>query len=415
MGEGFSVLGNAEKCEAKKSTNGGDVAVAHLSQELQAQLPALIAAIYEASLEPARWQAFMLRFGAALRSPASIIWVNDFAQHSVDLDAGLGSFGASHGFAEADLNSFAQHYCQRNVWLQDESLHQAGMVVNSSELFADARLPSTEWFGDWLRPQDLFYSCAAVVEKQQDRSFNVTLLRARGEGGYSAQELGLVQALMPHLQTAFAIHRRLCRTQALQSASLAVLEALPMGVLLIDEKAELLHCNQKAAELMAHSQLLARTAGDGLRAASPADDRWLQKALHDCTTTGLGLAAHAGRASRFKGLAGQQLQVMVAPLPRNVSPYGEHCAAMVLISDPAQGVPSLQKAFSGLYQFTQAEARLAQSLIAGLSLQECAELLGVSIHTVRSQFKSAAAKVGVGRQADFVRVLLTGPAMLRMP
>ena len=393
---------------------GGDVAVAHLSQELQAQLPALIAAIYEASLEPARWQAFMLRFGTALRSPASIIWINDFAQHSVDLNAGLGSFGASHGFADAELQSFAQHYCQRNVWLADERLHQAGMVVNSSELFADAKLPSTEWFGDWLRPQDLFYSCAAVVEKQQDRSFNVTLVRPHGEGSYSAEELGLIRALMPHLQTAFAIHRRLHRTQALLSASFSVLEALPMGVLLLDEQAKLLHCNHKAGELMAGSQLLTRTAGEGLRAANAADDRWLQKALHECAATGSGMAAHAGRACRLKGLAGQQLQVMVAPLPRKASPYGEHCAAMVLISDPAQSTPSLLKALGGLYQLTQAEARLAQSLIAGLSLQECADLQGVSIHTVRSQFKSAAAKVGVGRQTDFVRVLLTGPAMLHM-
>ncbi|KGH32419.1 hypothetical protein [Comamonas testosteroni] len=47
------------------------------------------------------------------------------------------------------------------------------------------------------------------------------------------------------------------------------------------------------------------------------------------------------------------------------------------------------------------------------SLQEFAERQGLCIHTARSQFKSAAVKVGVGRHADFVRVLLTGPAMQR--
>lgn len=41
--------------------------------------------------------------------------------------------------------------------------------------------------------------------------------------------------------------------------------------------------------------------------------------------------------------------------------------------------------------------------------------MDLAIHTVRSQFKSAAAKVGVSRQADLVRVVLLGPAMLRWP
>lgn len=41
--------------------------------------------------------------------------------------------------------------------------------------------------------------------------------------------------------------------------------------------------------------------------------------------------------------------------------------------------------------------------------------MDLAIHTVRSQFKSAAAQVGVSRQADLVRVVLLGPAMLHWP
>ena len=389
------------------------MADAHLSFSLQQQVPALIASIYEASLEPQRWTGFLEKFGAALRSPGSQIWANDFAQRTVDLDVGFGSFGATQGFATAEMNSFAAHYCQCNVWREDPSLHHPGTVVNSSALFSDQKLPSTEWYGDWLRPQDLFYSCAAVVDVQHDRSFNVTLLRSRSAGEYSREELGLVQQLMPHLQTAFSIHRRLYRTQALLNASLAVLDELPMGMVLLDERAQVMHRNRRAQSLMQRSQLLSETGGNGLRAANPADDRWLQKAMRECVATGLSKAAHVGRASRFRGLAGQQLQIMVAPLPMKSSPYGESCAAMLLISDPELGIPSLHEVLRGLYRLTLAEAQLAQSLINGWSLQEFADRQGVSIHTARSQFKSAAAKVGVSRQADFVRVLLTGPAMLR--
>lgn len=64
------------------------MAVAHLPLMLQERLPALIAAIYESALDPARWQGFLALLGAALRSPASVIWANDFAQRTVDLDGG---------------------------------------------------------------------------------------------------------------------------------------------------------------------------------------------------------------------------------------------------------------------------------------------------------------------------------------
>ena len=86
---------------------------------------------------------------------------------------------------------------------------------------------------------------------------------------------------------------------------------------------------------------------------------------------------------------------------------------MLLISDPDMGIPSMHEVLKDLYRLTLAEAQLAQSLINGWSLKEFAARQGVSLHTARSQYKSAAAKVGVNRQADFVRVLLTGPAMLR--
>lgn len=388
------------------------MADAHLSSRLQEQVPGLIASIYEASLDSQRWSGFLEQLGVALQSPAQVIWANDFAQRTVDLDGGFGSFASSRGFAEAELQSFAEYYCQRNVWLQDPGLHKAGTVVNSSALFADHQLPSTEWYGGWLQPQDLFYSCAAVVDHQHERSFNVTLLRSQRAGAYSAQELGLVQQLMPHLQTAFAIHRRLYKTQALLNASLAALEGLSMGVILLDEQACVLYSNQRAQSLMQSSQLLCESSGNRVRAPNPDDDRWLQKALRECVATGAGLAQHEGRASRFKGLTGQQLQVLAAPLPMRSSPYGESCAAMLLISDPQQETPNLNEVFRGLYRLTLAESLLAQAMVNGWSLQEFADRQGLSIHTARTQFKSAALKVGVNRQADFVRVLLTGPAML---
>lgn len=79
---------------------------------------------------------------------------------------------------------------------------------------------------------------------------------------------------------------------------------------------------------------------------------------------------------------------------------------------PAQTVIGLEKTLQKLYRLTRAEAQLAQALLQGASLQEVADRSALSIHTVRSHYKAAAAKLGAGRQAEFVRSVLLSPALL---
>ena len=146
------------------------MADAHLSSRLQEQVPGLIASIYEASLDSQRWSGFLEQVGTALQSPAQVIWANDFALRTVDLDGGFGSFASSRGFAEAELQSFAEYYCQRNVWLQEPGLHKAGKVVNSSALFADHQLPSKH------TARSQFKSAAAKVGVGRQADFVRVLL-----------------------------------------------------------------------------------------------------------------------------------------------------------------------------------------------------------------------------------------------
>jgi pimeloyl-ACP methyl ester carboxylesterase/DNA-binding CsgD family transcriptional regulator len=60
---------------------------------------------------------------------------------------------------------------------------------------------------------------------------------------------------------------------------------------------------------------------------------------------------------------------------------------------------------SRTFGLTPAESRLALLLADGRSLEDSADLLGVSIHTVRAQLKSAFAKTGTNRQQDLVRII----------
>lgn len=376
-------------------------------------MPGLIRSVYDAALDASRWQEFLARFAAEFSSQTTMIFGQDFSDGSVEVTGGMTSLAAHHGVDEESMASFAAYYCRTNVWTQDERMHHEGCIVNGSKFYPDKHLPRTEWHCDWLRPLDLFYTLAAVVEKRRHRSFNVTAVRSKRCGPYTADEELRLQSLVPHLQTAFALHRRLHRAEALAHASLSVMESLPMGVVLLGEGACLLHANGRAHSLAQSSGLLRIHERDGLHATQHADDQRLQAAMRAVVSTPTGAPMHAGTGMRLRSLTGSELHVMVAPLPHWSEPFGAHACGAVFISNPASALQSLEGVLRSLYGLTPAEARLAQGLVNGLSLQEYSEQQSVSIHTVRSQFRTIATKAGVGRQTDFVRAVLTGPAMLR--
>lgn len=376
-------------------------------------LGALIGSIYEAALDSRRWDAFLAGFAARLGSQAAVIWAHDFSDRSAEFDGTSGVISNIHGIDPAALDTFSDYYSQLNVWMDDPQLHNGGQVVTSSSLYPDDQLKRSEYYNDWLRPQDFFYSSAAIVEKRDDRSLNVTLMRSEKGGVYDEQELQLIAALMPHLQAAFTLHRRLYRLDALSQSSIAVLEASPFGIVLLDEHAQVLHANTLAHDLTKRSGLLRLGAGDSIRATYASDEARLQRSLHLAVHTGAGHSGESGGALRLRGVDGRRLDLMIAPLPSWASPFGARSAAALFISDPQASVGSLTQLLRTLYGMTPAEARLTEALANGLSPQEYAERQQLSLHTVRSQFKAAAAKAGTSRQADLVRIVLTGPAVLR--
>ena len=105
--------------------------------------------------------------------------------------------------------------------------------------------------------------------------------------------------------------------------------------------------------------------------------------------------------------------VMVRPGP----PYGPVSAplqrtATVILRDPARRLRLAAADLEQLFSLSPAEARLAQLLADGLSMDEAAMQLGVSRNTVRSQLQAVFAKTGTNRQGDLVRLLLSSAATL---
>jgi DNA-binding CsgD family transcriptional regulator len=95
-------------------------------------------------------------------------------------------------------------------------------------------------------------------------------------------------------------------------------------------------------------------------------------------------------------------------------PGPERCYAALFLSDPEQGMAPPTELLHQLYGLTPAEAALACELASGRSLEETAEDLGVTRGTARQRLGHVFLKTATSRQAALVRLLLTGPAQLRV-
>lgn len=374
--------------------------------------------LYEAALDAARWPAFLSETAAAVGAPTSLMWQHDFKNDGADFSGRNGDLSFATGVGQPYLDSYLSHYSSTNVWAQGEQRHVPGSAGTSSMMYPDNLLKRTEFYGDWLRPLDLFYALGGILDKQGSRVTILALARSEKSGGYEPEELRVLQLLMPHLRTALALHRKMFRLEALASGAMQALDALCFGIVLLDAQGCHVHANRAAENIARKTGALTIGAGGVIGANSASATNKLQQLIRDAVRTGSAQSAATGGALRLPARAAPgeraELHVFVSPMPMQAAPFGQAVAAAIFCADPERPA-GLAKSLERVYGMTPAEARLTEALVSGESLKQIAEQRRTTLNTVKTQLKSATAKAGAKRQVDLVRIVLTGPALLMEP
>lgn len=195
----------------------------------------------------------------------------------------------------------------------------------------------------------------------------------------------------------------------LESAT-AVLNRLPMGVILVTAASQVLFMNGKAKNYLDQEDGLTVDQNRICRASLNNENKQLSSLLQN-------VLAHEGEEatdgefamSVTRELKDTPLTVMVAPIGTGIAGKG----AVLFVSDPSEPVELSIEAICGLYGLTPAEGRLALGLTNGYKLDDLAEEWSVSMHTVRSQLRQIFRKTDTSRQSELVKLILTGPAALK--
>jgi DNA-binding CsgD family transcriptional regulator/PAS domain-containing protein len=229
--------------------------------------------------------------------------------------------------------------------------------------------------------------------------------RSARKRSFSAEEKRTLAILASHIARA-AEARHIFSTQASTLSSdgiVAAYDALDDGIVMFDRFGCVLHMNLSARKLAeAMDGIMVR---DGFLLAS---DRDCRKPLATLMSGTLRVAA--GEAYEIPCPIGLRRQTTPHPLlvRAYVSPNGTDATriGVLKLQDHHTGwalpSPEMVQTATGL---SAAEARLAISLLEGLSVADHADRAGVTEHTVRSQLKNIRGKLMVSRQADIVAAI----------
>ena len=319
-----------------------------------------------------------------------------------DLRLGIGTYGLPQECGESYVTYYARiNPCPHVVDVLDPA--PALRAMRATEMVPELVYRESEFFVDFARRYDTFEEMGGPIPLAPGLFGDWCVHRGRHNKPFDERDRDRLEQLLPHLQRALQLRRRL-GTLEVSSAGLAALDALAIGAVVCDGAGAVLFANT-AAEMHARSGdgLVLGSSGYGVAAFYPAENARLQSLIADAGTGG------PGGAVAITGYEGGRLFVLVAPLPQRMA---DGPGRVLVTMRPAAAGPTFDAAALGrLFGLTPAEARLALALAAGSSLAEYAAERKVSENTLRTQLSYILRKTDTGNQRELVRLLSLLPPL----
>lgn len=372
----------------------------------------VIGDIYEASFDPTHWNKVASGLCQLFNAHSSGIFMEDYEYNHRDI---IGSYGLPKASTLAYRLGLAKYDYTFQL--------QAATAPGQAEQLVEAQAFKTShpiYYRLILKPNDVGFLGAMGIYKDSEWHVGIALHRSFNAAPFSADELQQLELLYPHFKRALRIHKEFYKLRSQQYSLQAALGQLSLGLIMLNPDGRVDYCNPVAHVLLQYHQGLKMTDQLTLQAHSPNENKQLQQLIGEFT-----------RASKEKKTPRSQAIVLHHPSQERVIhvmitvlddplkqahkqdqkqiPKQEFQGKVALyLSVPDSPFNISAEVLHRLYALTPAESGVAIALLNGLSLTQISQTNKVSIETVRSQLKSIFTKMGVKKQQDVIRILLSG-------
>jgi len=373
-----------------------------------AEMLDIVGSIYEASYDSSQWAPVLLRVAKLTNSSSAALIFRDETYPRAN-------FVHSYGIPAKLFRRYLLRYIHLDPFFELVVKKLPNGTVSADHLLVSSREElreiSTEFYDDFMIPNDFYHIGGAGLLKDGDRMAAIAIQRKKEMGAWSDEELEKLSALTEHFQRAFRIHREFTRLRIQEYAVYAMFDQLVIGLILLDTNAKPVYTNPTAKSIIKTHPALKIQAGK-LSTSKYDDAKKLASLISNAVDNDDDIDTMRGGVLGLRHpdstLPLLLLAIPVSDLKVAFESTVEGAHVALFISDPERSQPISAEALIETFDLTKAEAGVTVSLINGLSPKEIAHNKSVSTNTIRTQLKSIFRKTCTNSQADLVRLLLTG-------
>jgi DNA-binding CsgD family transcriptional regulator len=260
----------------------------------------------------------------------------------------------------------------------------------------------TEYYQDWVRLQGYGDLLGSHLVKTPQLYTWLALRRSEQRGTYTRAEILAAARVAPHVRRAVKFRSQLERERSNANSLRGALEALSVGILIVDGGAKVVMANRAAESIL-------RT-GDGLRCrhgrlvcARPQETSAVHHAISALMQAGTAADVHV---SRNPGRRPLMLHVLPIPSPSAWDGFVPRTGiAAIFVVDPTSSAPNIE-AFTAVYGLTGSETRVLREIVTCGGLVQSAQKLNIAVTTARTHLQSVFAKTGTRTQTELVQLVM---------
>jgi DNA-binding CsgD family transcriptional regulator len=352
----------------------------------------LIAAIYDAVIDPSGWDEAVKRIVEGTKS---------LQGNLVLQQPGAGSLTALYNVDPAIAEAYAQIYHKDDPLRRPEWRVAPGKVRECTYTQTET-FKASAYYHEFVRPQGWASLVVAGLAHTPDSFALLALTRSPRAVWLDRAERGLLEAVAPHLARAARVHTLLARSRATANALAA---ATGFAVFLLSATCRVLFANREAEELV-RAQAGVRYERGRLAAVTPALTHRLEALARAGSSPRLAEGDIGGTLELPRGEDRLPLLAHVIPLAASraaaLFDIGRPAAA-VFVTDPEAGLAARIDRFAAQFGLTRAERRVLGEIIGGKGLPAAATKLKITELTARSHANRIFAKTGTARQTELIR------------
>ena len=370
-------------------------------------LAGALAGLQEAALDPASWPSAW----------ASIEEACGNVGNSLIVAGGSGSKATvhfsqffHHGQRRTDLErEYFQVYFPHDERIPRLRQLPDGHVTPVRALYSEEERKASAAYNEWVCRLGNQNGLNVRLNGPDDTRIVWSLGSPIASGGWGSAEFELIRELLPHIRQFVRVRHALAGAGALGVSFVELLDHTGIGLILLDRRGRVVEANGLAGSLLRRRDGLS----DGeccLTAWLPADNARLQRLVARSLPSigSQGQIAGSTTVARPSGLPklvlhinpvrGRGLHMGLAPV-----------AVLVLVIDPLSR-PQFDAGLVGsVLGLSAAESQVAVMLAQGSTAGEIAEATGRKTSTVMVLKRRAYRKLGISRQAELVRQVLSLP------